>query len=322
LQQELRRAVLDPILVSLDEAITTLYFAVDEALELVPLDALAQDDGSPVGSAIALRPLSSLLELLEQDTGATAAEPTLLVCGGLDYGKARAGLITAVGQAAAPMTTDLRSGQPTEFGVLQGTAGEAEGIGELFAAALENGIVRLLSGDRATKAALLAQAPSATYLHLATHGYFAPESVASIADHRGVPLALDQEQRITGLSPLVLTGLALSGANLPPDDLGSVPGIITAEELLSLDLSACHLVTLSACDTSLGVRRAGQGYASLRSALQGAGARYVLTSLWKVGDEATEELMLDFYRRLWVDEKDPHRALWEARMAVREHGAA
>ena len=112
--------------------------------------------------------------------------------------------------------------------------------------------------------------------------------------------ALRQDQRVSGLSPLVLCGLALSGANLPPNELGRTPGILTAEEILGLDLSRCQLATLSACDTSLGVRRAGQGYASLRAALLGAGARWVLTSLWKVGDQATMELMREFYRRLWV----------------------
>ena len=60
---------------------------------------------------------------------------------------------------------------------------------------------------------------------------------------------------------------------------------------------------LSACDTNVGERRAGQGVASLQKALQMAGARSVITSLWKVPDEATKELMLDFYRRLWVEKK-------------------
>jgi len=127
---------------------------------------------------------------------------------------------------------------------------------------------------------------------------------------------------VIGLSPLVLAGLALSGANRPADGLGHRAGILTAEEILSLDLSSCYLVTLSACDTSLGVRRAGQGYASLRAALQGAGARYVLTSLWKVADDATEALMADFYELLWRRRHEPHAALWQAKMAARARGAA
>ena len=37
----------------------------------------------------------------------------------------------------------------------------------------------------------------------------------------------------------------------------------------------------------------------------------------KVGDDATRDLMTDFYRRLWRDREEPHRALWRARMAAR-----
>ena len=33
------------------------------------------------------------------------------------------------------------------------------------------------------------------------------------------------------------------------------------------------------------------------------------------------ELMVDFYRRLWVRKQDPHQALWEAKTAVRHRGA-
>jgi CHAT domain-containing protein len=44
----------------------------------------------------------------------------------------------------------------------------------------------------------------------------------------------------------------------------------------------------------------------------------VITSLWKVPDEATKELMLDFYRRLWVEKKPKWRALWEAKRKLRD----
>jgi CHAT domain-containing protein len=75
---------------------------------------------------------------------------------------------------------------------------------------------------------------------------------------------------------------------------------------------------LSACDTSVGERRAGLGVASLQRALQMAGARAVITSRWKVPDEATKELMLEFYRRLWIEKEPKEGALAGAKRKLRE----
>ena len=49
-----------------------------------------------------------------------------------------------------------------------------------------------------------------------------------------------------------------------------------------------------------------------------ASARSVIKSLRKVPDEATKELILDFHRRLWVEKKPKHQALWEAKTKLRE----
>ena len=97
-----------------------------------------------------------------------------------------------------------------------------------------------------------------------------------------------------------------------------MPGLVTADEFSSVDLSNHELAGLNACDTNVGERRAGQDVASLQKALQMAGVRSVMTSLWKVPDEATKELMLNFYRRLWVEKKPKAVALWEAKKRLRE----
>jgi CHAT domain-containing protein len=184
----------------------------------------------------------------------------------------------------------------------------------------------VLEGHSASRDALAGVAPRARFLHIATHGWFAPESIRSTGDVEVIDEVLgvlrqSAEERILGSSPMVLCGLALAGANLPADELGRNPGLVTAEEIAGWDLSNCELAVLSACDTNVGLRRAGQGVASLQKALHIAGARSVITSLWRVPDEATKDLMLDFYRRLWVEKKPKHQALWEAKMALRDQGS-
>ncbi|MFT7480819.1 MAG: CHAT domain-containing protein, partial [Gammaproteobacteria bacterium] len=161
------------------------------------------------------------------------------------------------------------------------------------------------------------------YVHLATHGWFAPESVPSTKDARpeGESFArMGLEDRVSGLAPMTLCGLALAGANNGRDSLGRVPGILTAEELCSLDLSQCELAVLSACETNVGIRRAGQGIQSLQSALYAAGTRTSITSLWKVDDAATRRLMEVFYTNLWIEKMPKAEALWQAKQALRDEG--
>jgi CHAT domain-containing protein len=75
------------------------------------------------------------------------------------------------------------------------------------------------------------------------------------------------------------------------------------EELLYFnDLSTLpfqsELVVLSACETSLGKVVRGESILSLGAAFAAAGAQSTLTSLWKVDDAATEDLMVRFYEEL------------------------
>lgn len=96
------------------------------------------------------------------------------------------------------------------------------------------------------------------------------------------------------------------------------------EELLYFnDLSTLPLdvemVVLSACETSLGKVVPGESVMSLGSAFAAAGARSTLTSLWKVDDAATEDLMIGFYEALAAGETRAE-ALAQAQNLQRENG--
>jgi CHAT domain-containing protein len=65
-----------------------------------------------------------------------------------------------------------------------------------------------------------------------------------------------------------------------------------------LDLSGVNLVVLAACDSALGKRSGGDDIVGLTRALLYAGTPGVISTLWRINDEATATLMDEFYCRL------------------------
>jgi CHAT domain-containing protein len=95
-------------------------------------------------------------------------------------------------------------------------------------------------------------------------------------------------------NPLLRLGLVLTGDHATaarPGSLRREDSLVTALELAGLDLWGTQLVVLSACDTGRGDVKLGQGVYGLRRALVVAGAETLVTSLWKINDETTQELM-------------------------------
>ncbi len=106
---------------------------------------------------------------------------------------------------------------------------------------------------------------SAPILHLATHGV----------------IDLENPDR----SRVILSGTSETG----PFDY------LFLREIPDLDLSQTQLVTLSACETSRGKLVGAEGIQDFSRVLMLAGARVTVTSLWRVSDEATAQLMQQFY---------------------------
>lgn len=84
-----------------------------------------------------------------------------------------------------------------------------------------------------------------------------------------------------------------------------------ARDLYNLRLNA-ELVVLSACETGTGKLQRGEGIISLARAFAYAGAESILTTLWKVKDSQTREIMVSFYRQLKLG-KSKDIALWVAK---------
>ena len=108
-------------------------------------------------------------------------------------------------------------------------------------------------------------------LHIATHGYFDPDT-----DQQGLSMA----------ETMIGSGIVLAGANDPVS--GTRDGILTAFEMVNLNLDSTELVVLSACETGKGANH-GEGVYGLQRAVRVAGAENLIMSLWKVDDQATQK---------------------------------
>jgi tetratricopeptide (TPR) repeat protein/CHAT domain-containing protein len=307
----------------------TVLISPDGALNQIPLAALP---GRKAGSYLleeynlAVVPVPQLLPLLlrtpttNRESAAAAAEgsgdQSLLIVGDVSYGG-------SPGKSNKDLLADSRSTQrgqragSLQFAELPGSVTELATIEESFEQSFPKGKLHSLRRDKATESAFRAEAPACRWLHLATHGFFAPPNLASALapQPKGNDPGEFARQGVSGSHPGLLSGVALSGANTRVA-AGQDDGILTAVEVTGLDLERTELVVLSACETGLGHTAGGEGVLGLQRAFQIAGAKNVVASLWKVDDQATAALMRLFYHKLWADKKSPTVALREAQLWI------
>lgn len=274
------KALADKILKPLGEIsqdFSRLFVSCDGYLSRIPFETLSLDGNEPLIEKCTISYVDSA-----RDFGRAALN-----------GEQRTGPPLVVG---AP-NYDLGSKATDEgFAALEGTQTEAHAIAELVG-------VTAMVGDKALKRSVMSsRRPS--ILHLATHGYYVPPASAEQMERDVRPSTVlgrwDALGRIP--NPLMRSGLALSGANTwlrgkrPPAAAGN--GLLTADDVLEMDLAGTQLVVLSACETGLGEPRPGEGVFGLRRTFFIAGARCVVSTLWSVPDEATSIFMTCFYEQL------------------------
>jgi len=150
--------------------------------------------------------------------------------------------------------------------------------------------------------------------HIATHGFFQPNLELN-SDEIGL------RDNLAAENPLLKTGLLMSGAgdilNQTTANFNLDDGILTAFEAMNLNLDNTELVILSACETGLGEIEAGEGVYGLQRAFLVAGAKTIVMSLFKVSDEATQKLMVLFYKK-WLATGNKRESFIQAKIELRE----
>jgi len=310
----LRRAVWDPLVAHIGGA-SRVFVVPDGRLNLVNLSSLPDGDSYLAERSASIHYLTTERDLLLPDRDASAARGLLTVGGpAFDEGP------------ALPVATEARRGTECQslaqvhFDNLPGSLSEVAEIGGLWPKTRANDVT-LLSGTAATETAVKRAVAGRRVVHLATHGFvlgtdceLGPSGLRAVG---GLARTSAQAAAVAEENPLLLTGLALAGANRRrAATLDQDEGILTADEIARLNLQGTEWAVLSACDTGLGEIKAGEGVFGLRRAFQIAGARTVIMSLWPVEDVSTRDWMRALYEGRLKKKLDTAAAVREAGLSV------
>jgi CHAT domain-containing protein len=260
----------------------------------VPVESLVLDDGRYVSEVfeVSYAPSATVFAKLRDGALAHKAQERSLYLGDPPFADDHAAEMGV--EFGSPWELLAMAGDPgTEVSVLRSAAaGDPAAISNLPRLAGTRAEIALLSelsddadvllGLEASEQELVSLAASGSLkeygtIHLATHALVDdehPENSALVLSQVDLP------DRLTA---------AMSGERL-------YDGLLTAKEIVSEWRLDADLVTLSACETGLGLEVVGEGYVGFAHAFIQAGARSLVVSLWKVDDRATALLMRRFYQ--------------------------
>jgi CHAT domain-containing protein len=286
--QELYGSLCKPVLAALPPGTHRIIISPDGNLNFVSFATLLDAENHFFGEDFDLNYVSSGRDLLNEPK-VVPLNKRLVIFADSDYSRLPDAPVKGRARSAAG-DDDLLAplpGTEREAMMLQQEA-RSEGIG-----------VDLYRGSEASKPNL-SRLDSPYILHLATHGlYLSEDDVPNLPVPEGA--GPENAEAVAG-QPMRRSLLALAGGAVtlrawkqgifPPSEND---GLLTAQEVSSLDLDRTWLVVLSACDTGGGEAQAGEGVLGLRRGFAEAGAQNLLMTLWPVDDNETADLMEAFY---------------------------
>ena len=307
------------------ENVNTIYLSPSGLGNQIDFSALPVSETQTLGEKYKVHILGSTAEIVNYKVANLEKKTNLelLLYGNIDYNKSEVTnkLVsdTLATNNVEFTTLTTRSSTVKEYGYLVGSKVEVIKINAL---ALKNNFLSTIIDDKkATEESikLLDARTTPFILHLATHGFFFPDPKQEIPKGDLFP---DSKAKIHKMAddPMIRSGLLFAGANKywgkPTENIATDDGILTASEISNLDLSACQLVVLSACETGLGDINGSEGVFGLQRAFKMAGVKNIIMSLWKVPDVQTAELFDIFYGECF-DGKSIHEAFQSAQAKMK-----
>lgn len=290
-----------------------IYISLDGVYNKINLNTILLASNKYVFDEKSIITLTNLSELISSGAGKTSSvvNKTAELYGSPKFDFTLPGFgAEPVKHGELALSPDIRN---IKLQYLPGTKSEVENISRLLADNSWNCKSYLEENATVTQ---LKKAVHPNLLHIATHAFF-----LSDINTKSSKKAFGMDISNTIENPYLRTGLLFAGAentinNPALAGKSSDNGILTAYDVLSIDLEEPQLIVLSACETGLGEIQNGEGVYGLQRAFRINGAKNIIMSLWKVEDEITNELMTDFYK-IWLGGKSIHDAFREAQITIK-----
>ena len=295
----------------------TIYFSPVSGLHKVNIQAIPVN-GQRLMDKYHLKEVSSTAQIIEYNWRKVQRQLSdAFLIGGVDYSedieKMTLEALNYARYSTNPFVT-TRSSNRGSWDPVPETLIEAQQLDSILCSKKVKTV--LLCGGKASEEAFKnLDGNSPAIIHFATHGFFYENKDDAFTQYFD-NITSYAKKRL----PMQFSGLLLAGANnawignLPPTNIED--GILTAEEISQMDLTGTKIVVLSACDTGLGKIDDIDGVYGLQRGFKMAGVETIVMSLWKVPDEATRILMVEFYKNL-VAGKGKLEALIEAQRYLR-----
>ena len=280
--EDLAKLLFKPLKKYIDSG-DVIYWVPSGDLHKISVESLLMQVAPDAG--VTLRQLSSARMILNDKT--ISGMHSAVLYGGLEYS----------------------GGDSAQFKELPESYDEVCLVKDILEAAEYN--VKVLGGLAGTEQSLAEySSKSPDLIHFSTHGfYYSPDDAESVN-------ALSGFKNAMFLSGLILSGGNEEWENANHDDMG---GVMTADDISKLDLSATDLVVLSACETAQGQVTA-EGVYGLQRAFKKAGVNEIVMTLWHVNDIVSKEFMTEFYTGLVRYDFKADLALLHAKKTFRDAG--
>ncbi|CAK8720181.1 hypothetical protein KKHLCK_09365 [Candidatus Electrothrix laxa] len=282
-----------------------IYIVPDGPLHFLSFAAMPLPDGRFWAERQQINRLQTGRDLLEDKENVPPGKGMVAV-GGVNYGPQPAGKTAEQIDLHQLATRFKGAARQLDDGFIKLPASRRE-TKNIFAKYKNNTQGKRFIGDDASEYNLKHLKQPPRILHLSTHGFYLTDDKNELADE----------------APLLLSGLALAGANNglqgKLDEHGD-DGLLYSLEVLGLNLQGTELVSLSACDTGKGVVDYSEGVYGLVRAFRTAGAKNVLMTLTPVEDKTSKDFMEKFYDHYLAENLSPSRALHKTRLDFIRNG--